>query len=364
MFCYSACMSVKRGDPKGHRIARRQAMRLAEAASVAHLLKVLLDRADYDSEVCRTLIKDLGGYENSQWVKSLGQVEPRRRFKKRSSQPMQEERQTNLLFVDESGKSKPEPLAIPTYFSLGAIAIAPDAAEAYRKEADKLKIDFFGRTDFTFHEPYMRNHNEIYSFGGDDAKRRDFDDAIANLVETTRFTAFGVGVIKQAYEEFVASDADPYLPTDVYGLAIELLMERYVDYLAFSSEEVMGRVTFESQGPKEDAEHQLGYAKLLLDGTQWVSESDFRNWLEIGLRFIPKSGSHPMELADMFSRDLFEWVRSGCDSSPRRWELFQDKIYCRDDGMRGKFGVKIFPDSDIRDIIEAHRTQCGAIREN
>ena len=63
-----------------------------------------------------------------------------------------------------------------------------------------------------------------------------------------------------------------------------------------------------------------------------------------------------MELADMFSRDLFEWVRGGCGAfTPRRWDIWQTKIYARDDGMMGKFGVKVFPDSDIRDQIENHR---------
>lgn len=62
----------------------------------------------------------------------------------------------------------------------------------------------------------------------------------------------------------------------------------------------------------------------------------------------------------MLSRDLFEWIRGGCAVAPKRWDLFSDKIYCRGDGSRGKFGVKIFPDSDVRELIEAHRAYCGA----
>ena len=352
------------GDPSGRRIARRRALLLSEAGKVARLLEILLERADYDTEVCKTLIKDLGGYENSQLVKSYGRIESRKRFKKRSSQPLHEERRLNLLYADESGKSNPEPLPAPTFFSLGAVALTPDDADKYRIAADELKSQFFGRSDFTFHEPDMRNHNEIYSFGGDYAKRSAFDNALGNLITSIPFVAFGVGILKQAHADFMNEELDPYLPSDVYSLAIELLMERYVDYLATSSKEMMGRVTFESQGPKEDAQHQLGYAQLLLDGTQWVSGADFRNWLETGPRFTPKSNSHPMELADMFSRDLYEWVRDGCVTTPRRWELFQSKIYCRGDGMRGKFGVKVFPDSEIRDIIEAHRLRCGASPKN
>lgn len=105
----------------------------------------------------------------------------------------------------------------------------------------------------------------------------------------------------------------------------------------------------------EDAFHQLEYARTLLEGSQWVPDSAFRNWLEPGLQFTPKQGSDPTELADMLSREIYEWIRSGCAVAPLRWNLFSRRIYCRGDGQMGKFGVKVFPDSDIRDRIEAHR---------
>lgn len=206
----------------------------------------------------------------------------------------------------------------------------------------------------------MRNHDGPYYFGGDSQKQAEFDSAIDELVATTEFSVFGVGIRKTGFsKDFVATGIDPYLPTDAYTVAIEMLLERYVDYLAHHPSNFLGRIIFESQGPKEDAFHQLGYARLLLDGTQWVPDSAFRNWLETGLRFTPKSGSDPMELADMFSRELFEWVRGGCQVQPKRWNLFSKKIYIRGDGMRGKFGIKIFPDSDIHDIIEMHRKGFG-----
>ena len=207
----------------------------------------------------------------------------------------------------------------------------------------------------------MRERDGPYLFAGDVGRQLEFDRAVNRLVEETPFTAFGVGVRKRAFEEeFVASGIDPYLPTDAYAVAIQMLLERYVDFLATNSTRRMGRVTFESQGPREGAEHQLQYALVLLDGTQWVPQSAFWNWLESGCRFTPKCGSHPTELADMFSRDIWEWVRDGCDAKPKRWDLFGSKLYCREDGLYGKFGLKVFPDSDIRERIITHRIACGA----
>ena len=118
-------------------------------------------------------------------------------------------------------------------------------------------------------------------------------------------------------------------------------------------------ITLESQGPKEDALHQLEYARLLLGGTQWVPPSAFQQTIEPGARFVPKSGSHPTELADMFARDLFEWVRQGCTGDPKRWSRFSPKIYGRGNRSMGTFGVKVFPDSDIREQVERHRMVSG-----
>jgi len=61
----------------------------------------------------------------------------------------------------------------------------------------------------------------------------------------------------------------------------------------------------------------------------------------------------------MFSRELYEWIRNGCRKPPKYWDLFNKKIYCRDDRNMGKFGVKVFPDSDIRELILEHRSNCG-----
>ena len=230
----------------------------------------------------------------------------------------------------------------------------------YIRRADALKQQFFKTTNMTFHEPYMRRHDGPYYFLGDKGKQQEFDRSLEELVESSAFVVFGVGVRKGAFAtSFIDADIDPYLPSDVYSLAILMLMERYIDYLAHLTPNSLGRVTLESIGPKEDAQHQMDYARLLLEGSQWIPDSAFRNWLETGLRFMPKSNSHPIELADMVSREIYEWVRDGCETEQGRWSLFGKKIYCRGDGAMGKFGVKVFPDADIREAVLAHRQTNG-----
>lgn len=274
----------------------------------------------------------------------------------KSSHPLLDGRKADLLFLDESGKSVGgnEPV-----FALGAVAMTKRAHREYVRMADEIKLEFCGTTQVTFHEPQMRRHETIFNLGADPVRQREFCTALDRLIEQTRFTVFGVAIRKDLLAQLVESGGDPYLPWDTYGVAIHLLLERYVDYLAHGETPKLGRATFESQGPKEDALHHLEYTSLLLSGTQWVPATSFRNWLETSARFVPKGGSHGTELADMFSRDLYEWVRDGCEREPRRWSVFNEKVYKRDDMMMGKFGVKVFPDSDIRARIDTHRARCA-----
>jgi hypothetical protein len=345
------------GDPLGRRLARHRANLLAEAGRVARAVEVLLCRAQFDATPLQALIKDLGEQERIELMRSHGRIEPRTRFKRGTSHPLLAGWGINAFFLDECGKSHPDPKGTQV-FTLAGIAMNAEDTDAYREAADKLKTEFFAKTTLSFHEPNMRNHEGPFFFGGDSARQKQFDDALDTLVANTPFVAFGVGVRKDALAEyFVENGLDPYLPNDAYSIAMILLLERYLDFLAHDTHR-LGRLTLESQGPKEDALHQLDYARVLLDGSQWVSASSFQGWLETGLRFVTKHRSDPTELADMFARDTFEWVRAGCCGSPRRWDIFASKIYCRGDGQMGKFGLKVFPDADIRSEIESHRDAC------
>ena len=333
---------------------------MSEAARVLASAEALLKRAGFDADACNEVIKAVTAQEQIELLRAHGRISGRKRFKRHSNYALLDGRPRSMLYIDEGGRSFIDRHGTNSFFSLGGVAMTEDEASKYRAAADKIKQTFFGRTDVTFHEPDMRHRDGSFRFNSVQ-RQLEFDAAIDQLVEQTDFVAFGVGVRKRAFKkEFIDSGIDPYLPTDAYAVAIVMLLERYIDFLAHSATKRFGRVVFEGIGAKEDAYHQLEYARIILDGTQWVPDAAFRNWLQPGLIFEPKRGSHPLEISDMLCRDLYEWTRDRCKRTPRRWHLFSKKIYCRGDGMMGTFGVKVFPDSDIRDRIEAHRRQCGA----
>jgi hypothetical protein len=322
-------------------------------------LEQLLARADGPVSEAASLTKSITDLERRELLRAAGRVESRRRFKG-GQVVATDDKDREFLFIDESGKSLPTG---SKYFALGGVAMSGREASRYRRRANAIKRRFIGTSDVTFHEPHMRQRREPFLFGGDTTRQSAFDRALNRLVSGTSFVAFGVGIRKTAFEAFGQRQDDPYLPTDMYAVAVQLLLERYVDYRATSGgPRSLSRVVFESQGPKEDATHQRDFADVLLDGTQWVPDSAFRQWLETGVIFRPKLGSHPLELADMLSRDLYEWLAAECTSSPGRWSVFTAKAYCRGDRQMGKFGFKVFPAEDIDDRIQAHRRQAGRRR--
>ncbi len=346
------------GDPEGRRRAQRQARELEHAGRVAKLLRLLLLRAESSSAAnAKELEGSIAAAEAIAIQRSQGRLESRSRFRRPNSggNPVREDRPRHLLFIDESGTSQPpSEQTKEAWFSLAGIAMSPGQALTYQEESDALKRRFFGRTDITLHEPLMRTHRQDFSFGGDQNRQSAFRDAVDELVTRAGFVAFAVGIRKW---ELMAGDEnhDSYLPRGAYEIGMQLLLERYIDYLHHEDQDWRGRVTLEAQGSREDAEHQQAFVELLLQGTQWVPDSAFRSYLETGLRFAGKDGSHPIELSDMLARDVFEWIRSDCDREPARWRIFEDKVYQRGDLRSGKYGLKVFPSTGIEELVEAQR---------
>ena len=350
------------GDPTGRRISRRRAQLLAEAGRIADLLHRTLDRAASPLvETVRDIVARIAHEERAVLHRAHGHVEGRRRYKRRSGSgnPVRDRRPVDILSVDEAGvphlQASPGP---GDWFALAGVAMTQEAAGRYIAGADRLKLDFFGRTDVTLHEPLMRRRIGHFSFGGRPDRQQEFDASLDALIASCEFTAFAVGIRKRVvHEELGGGSSDPYLPAGIYSVAIQLLFEHYVDFLAHDPREPIGRVVWEAQGPREDAEHQRDFVDTLLSGTRRTSESAFRRFLEPGLSFVPKSGSHPTELSDMLARDVFEWIRDDCASEPAGWPIFGARFYRRGDGVSGEFGLTVFPDTDIKDRVAAQRAR-------
>ena len=347
------------GDPQGRRLARQKARYLEEAQRIGYLLEAMPRRVGVHEDACKQLLDEIQRSARRARRQAADPIARRKRYRLGSGHPLTAGRLENILHLDESGSSGSQPNESESWFAIGGVAIDPADIPAYETRADEIKQEFLGTIDITFHEPLMRQRKERYYFGRDREKEARFDEAIRSLIDQTPATYFGAGIRKA---NLTADTLDPYLPTSAYPLAITLLLERYIDFLANSSNRPFGRLMFESIGPREDAERQAVVVDLLLHGTQWVSDGAFRGQLHPGVHYAPKRGSDVMELADIVAREVFEWTRSGCLVEPKFWDVVSPRFYARGDFAMGKYGLKIFPDRDIRDVVETHRKRFGPIK--
>ena len=310
------------GDQEGRRLHRWRAQRLSEAGRIAGLLDRLLRRAQLHYADLDQLVRRIGQAEQAELEAAHGRVESRKRFGGATAQPLLSRRTRNFLFVDESGSSRPNVDGKDDFLALAGIGIHPNAAAAWAVKSAEIKRTFNLPPWAVFHEPDMRSRTVMWGFGADAHRQTDFDRALLDALEATPFTVFGAGIRKQAFGRLRVESGDPYLPVDVYSMAIELLLERYIDFVAMSAEpRPMGRLKFESQGALEDAHHAREYVHVLIEGTQWIAGGAFRQLLETSPRFIPKEEGVG-EIADMLARDMQEWMRAGCTGWPGRWRLF------------------------------------------
>ena len=354
------------GDPDGRKIARRIALQAEDASKLADVLSLRLRKTGLPAaDEVAAIAAQLRMLSDEQLNKAEGRVEARLKTRV-TGHPLLENRKMNLLFMDESGTSSfKDPNNV---FALGGISMLEEDVADYVARADAIKKRHFQRTDITFHEPYMRKHDRDFSFydpSGSEAttRRRDaFDEDLLQLIAVTPFTLFGVGIRKAEFKStYIDQVSDPYLPSKVYDLAIMLMIERYVDYVACNTtEKRLGRVHLESIGAQEDAEHQSAFADLVLYGTQYVPPKTFQSWVEVGCRFSPKTGSNPSELADIVAREIYEWTKSDCTKAPKFWDVLTAKIHLRPPGYHGQFGVKVFPADGLEAAIIMHRLKCGA----
>ena len=230
------------GDPDGRRLARQRASKVAHAARILELARFILRDSGFERSALDDLITELTGIEAAELQRAHGKVGSRKRFKHGSSHPLLDSRSTIFLFIDESGKDDVGSQSMENVFALGAISIDDEDSREYVTRADDLKQKYFGRTTVNFHEPHIRNRDREYYFQGDVPTQDAFQSEHSELMQSVNFQIFGAAIRKQEFVSgFVDQRPDPYLPVDIYWLAIAMLLERFTDFvLPGSSQRTVG----------------------------------------------------------------------------------------------------------------------------
>lgn len=286
------------------------------------------------------------------------------------------------LFVDESGQADHVRKTDKQndFFALGGIAISDAAHKQYQERANHLKAEFFkGGPRVILHAFDLRKAMEgPAEQGGTFALNAgkswpELVQALEELVEQTEFTAFGIIIQKWVFfQNFTVPGEDPFLPRETYDLALHLLLERFVSFLASTADAPIGSIALEYQNPQRNARHQLSIAETIAYGTRWISPEPLQRDIRPGVEFLRKQPSHPLELSDMLANFLYRLARDGFSNnrqprlqqggSTRLWEVFCSKFYQEGDLRQGKFGLKVFPAGRLDTWLDQFRNRCRELR--
>lgn len=352
-------------DPEGKRISRERAelaQQALEFLSIAAHRIAALENPSFTGQII-ALQRDLRRFHGEEVGKGSGHLEPRKKYKGRSQHLATEHgRGVITLYLDESGQAQPT-VDQPT-FVLAGIAMDDESASSYVRRANALKRRYGLSPDICLHGPQIEKGVDEFSFGGDIRCQESFRRSVKRLCKRAKFQLLGAILRKdQLYARPEAVNLHGNLPPNLYEMALTFVAERFVDML--HADQVLkpcGQLTFESIGNLEDAQHQRAFAELLIYGSEFVSDGCFRGWLRPGCEFRTKRGSHPLELADLAARAMLTWMRQGRPDDHDFWRIWAPRIATREEIERGKFGVKIFPDADIRGEVLALRRQVKSLK--
>lgn len=345
-------------------VARKRAEHLKHATDLAHRLEETLEQADALRWTGFNTVLPRIEFAADDAARRLGKPHQGRETYPHARPA---NRPVIRLFVDESGPADDvrnwESEKKNDFFTLGGIAISDDEHKQYREHANQLKREFFKNgSGVILHAFDLRkamegsNQREGNLALNADKSWPDFVEALEELVEQTNFTAFGIIIQKWVFhQEFTMTGKDPFLPRETYDLALHLLLERFVSFLASATDAPIGSIALEYRSPEQNARHQLSIAETIAYGTRWISPEPLQRDILPGVEFLKKQSSHPLELSDMLANLLYRLARGGFYNNrlphlrqgDKLWDIFYEKLYGEDNLRQGKFGLKVFPIGDL-----------------
>ncbi len=326
------------------RIARQQLEVQDEYIALLRRAAALKTEAGQTTEVIDVLI-EAGQTEQRRLQDRVGgRIVSRRRPTGRHPAP----EDASLVFLDECGSHSLAQDAFPA-FALAAVIVRESDWTAFDTKWREWKTSKLGSAEVIVHEPDVRRGD--WPFGGED--RADKVTTLHELLAELEFTAIVCVIRRDAYGAmYGAAGLDESLPAHLYLMSLDFVIERLALCLDIEFNGGRARVIAESRGPKEDALLQHEFARLLLQGTSYISSSWFRQQLHPGITFEGKGGafSSGLQVADLLGRPCAEKVLSP-DSDPIRWAEFRAKLCPGRETKNSLIGLKIVPwDASFSDI--------------
>lgn len=254
------------------------------------------------------------------------------------------------LFLDECGTHAVRP-PDPNFpaFALCGIVISDDDFHEIDVKWKNWKITTMGVDGSRIHEPDIRKYRNRFK-RTTKIEREAIDESLAEILSVLNFHCIAAVVdLHEFGHQHPSGRVDDYLPQSCYLMAIDFVMERFVHFLREVGDSGKGHITAESRETKEDVLVNYEYVRLQKEGTQFVSESDFRWYLSPHINFLRKdANSTGLQIADIAARPLAEKVLDPT-STPKRWDVISSKLYDGAQGRPESYGLKVFPLTESND---------------
>lgn len=319
--------------------------------------------ANQETEIINSLLRQLEGKRDSLRASLTGgRLEPRHR-EKLPKGITAEARPKYTIFLDEcGGHSKPVDGAFAAFCLCCLIVDNKIYEEILMPRWEGLKARFLkffdtktgktiGRSSIT-HEPYLRPPKLRYRLRRMENGPELFEQELGTLISEVPFTLISAVVLKSEYYQIYGdAPVDRFLPSSIYNLCLNFIIERVVHFLSSADKGALGSVVAESRERREDALLQYEFVRLQLEGTQYVSPSWVRQQLTPTIEFKVKADNIcGLQLVDLFARPVAEKIMTP-ETSISRWDLIKGKFYDGGQGRPESYGLKVFPTSVDSEIF-------------
>ncbi|MBI4495140.1 MAG: DUF3800 domain-containing protein [Chloroflexi bacterium] len=260
------------------------------------------------------------------------------------------------LYLDETGE--PGLVNIDPVYPVLCLCGCIIEDEAYRSAVipalDGLKTEWFGTAQLTLHYSEIMKRSGPYVIFRDPARLYTFELGLAALIQRLPLVILAASIHKTEYRQQygVAEPAGPSLPLDLYLLAVDFVIERLTGFLE-QQRGIASAIVVEARGKRENRLLAQHYAERLKSGTQFYSSERF-NVLPRALSLKSKADRVAgLEVADLLAPPIAtRTLRADAEQKPL-WQAIKPKIWLRGDDRPGGVGLKTFPSSIGRAIMQA-----------
>lgn len=342
-------MRIVTDIPKSPRAARYSLERVRDLIGHLEMTRIALKDVGYDTDAIENLLTDARIKAERLRHVAEGRIESRRTIK-HLPRPMDTKIPEYYLFLDECGTPHASVVdeKFPV-FCLSGVIVSRQAYEAFDVTWKAWKTRHLSSPDALVHEPEVRTGSKWF-WRPDPGERAALFEALDDVLSELDFRVIGCVVDLKTFKALHPDDrVDEYLPQSIHLMSIDFVLERFVHFLQHGGNDGKGLVVAESRGLKDDAIVHAEFIRLHLQGTQFISQSDFRRHLRPYIEFFRKKRNWSgLEIADLSARPLADVVLNP-GSHPDRWEVFGSKLYDGGKGAPHTYGLKVYPLTEAND---------------